>query len=278
MNVSEITFGIEIETTIPADAPVQVGPHGAGLPVPQLRGEWLADNDPSIRAGRGRRKCEFVSPVFKGAEGLRQLIADIQTIKALGATVNDSCGIHIHVGFDKTDTVLCEKLAALVANFERAIFASTGTKKRERGIRGRQWCNGLQRYGSPAAAVRASRSYRYHVANLATHKPTVEFRAFSGSLNEHKIVAYVRLCLGLAERAIKAKRTTNWTAKPVAPTSPIRRSGEGQTALTRLFYQLGWIKGRQDHTHGDLTGEALPTMTASKRTLMKLARKYDAQP
>jgi len=103
MNAQEMTFGIEIETHQPADCPVAVGPHGRGYPITQLRNAWLADGDPSIASGRGRKPCEFVSPVFQGSAGLRQLIADIQTIKSLGAQVNASCGFHIHVGFDKND-------------------------------------------------------------------------------------------------------------------------------------------------------------------------------
>jgi hypothetical protein len=272
MNASDITFGIEIETTIPAGT-IAVGPHGQGYDIPQLPG-WKADRDPSIRRSRGRDACEFVSPVFKGADGLRRLIADLRTIKAMGATVNGSCGLHIHVGFDKSNPEAVAKLATLVSNFERAIFASTGTKNRERG----RWCGGLQRHGGAQQAVRAASYNRYHVANFGTAKPTVEFRAFAGSLNEQKIVGYIRMCIGLVERALTAKRTTSWTAKPVSETSPIHRSGEGQTALTRLFYQLGWIKGRQPHTHGDLSGEGLPPIRASKRTLMQLARKYDAAP
>jgi len=272
MNAAEITFGIEIETTIPAGT-IAVGPHGAGYDIPQLPG-WKADGDPSIRRSRGRVACEFVSPVYKGAEGLRQLVADVAAIKAMGATVNASCGLHVHVGFDRADAEATAKLATLVANFEKAIYASTGTKNRERG----RWCAGLSRYGNVQRAVQTAGIQRYHVLNLASRKPTVEFRAFSGSLNPQKIVGYVRLCVGLVERALTAKRQTNWTPKPVAATSPIHRKGEGQTALTRLFYQLGWIKGRQPHTHGDLTGEGLPPIRASKKVLMQLARKYDAAP
>ena len=33
------------------------------------------------------------------------------------------------------------------------------------------------------------------------------------------------LCLGLVERAHKAKRITNWAAKPVKDSSPIHRNG-----------------------------------------------------
>jgi hypothetical protein len=178
------------------------------------------------------------------------------------------------VGFNKDDRVAVEKLITLVSNFEKAIFASTGTMNRERG----RWCNSVQRYGDAINAIQGSQRSRYHVLNLATHgKPTVEFRAFSATLNAIKLASYVRLCLALVERAITAKRTTNWTAKEVKDSSPIHRDGAGQTALTRLFYQLGWIKGRQPHTHGDLNAAGVPSLKQSKRELMRLARQYDAQ-
>jgi hypothetical protein len=272
MNANEIKFGIEIEATIPAGT-IRVGSHGAGLPIEQLPG-WKADRDPSIHTTAGREACEFVSPVYCGTQDLRRLVADIATIKSLGAKVNASCGLHIHVEFDRSNAAAVEKLATLVANFEKAIFASTGTKNRERG----RWCAGLNRYGSASYAIANSRRNRYHVCNLGSEHPTVEFRAFGASLNPQKIVAYVRMCVGLVERAMTAKRVTNWTAKPVVATSPIHRSGEGQTALTRMFYQLGWIKGRTNYTYGNLVSEGLKDITNSKRTLMQLARKYDAQP
>lgn len=271
MNAEQITFGIEIETTIPTGA-LLVGGHGRGMEIPQLPG-WKADRDPSIRTSRGRAACEFVSPVLCGADGLRRLLADIRTIKSLGAKINPSCGLHIHVGFDHNNVEAKSRLATLVSNFEKAIYAATGTKNRERG----QWCAGLNRYGSLVAAMTRVGFNRYHVCNLASRHPTVEFRAFGASLNPQKVIAYVRMCVGLVERALNSKRVTNWTAKPVVETSPIHRSGEGQTALTRMFYQLGWTKGRQPHTHGNLIGEGLPAIQTSKRELMRLARKYDAQ-
>jgi ribosomal protein L21E len=273
MDVQEITFGVEIETTIPHGAlSVGVGPHGCGTPIPELPG-WVADRDPSICVrARGHEPCEFVSPVFRGTAGLKQLLADLAVIRSKGAKVNESCGLHIHVGFDKSNAEAVAKLATLVSNFEKAIYASTGTKKREQS----RWCNGLRRHGNAQTAVRASQSNRYHVANFGTTKPTVEFRAFSGTLNAAKLVGYIRLCVGLVERALNAKRTTDWTAKSPVESSPIHKNGEGQTALNRLFYQLGWTKGRQPHTHGDLSGDGLPTIVRTKRELMRLAEKYDA--
>ncbi len=184
MNVEDITFGVEIETTIPRGT-LAVGPHGHGCDIPQLAG-WKADRDPSIRARNGQEACEFVSPVLKGSEGLKQLLADLAVIRGLGAKVNTSCGLHVHVGIDKNDAELTARLITLVSNFEKAIYASTGTKRRERS----RWCNGLNHYGDAETARRSGQYSRYHVANLATGtKPTVEFRAFAATLDTVKLNA-----------------------------------------------------------------------------------------
>src|SRR5262249_23027345 len=156
---------------------------------------------------------------------------------------------------------------------EKAIFASTGTKGRERG----RWCNGLNRYGSAESAQAGNRHSRYHVANFQTGgKPTVAFRAFAATLDATKLAGDVALCVGLVERALRAKKTTDWTAKTPKESSPIHRSGEGQTAVTRLFYQLGWTKGRQPHVHGNLAGEGVPTLKRIKKEFIRLAKKYDS--
>jgi hypothetical protein len=273
MNAEEITFGVEIETTVPRGT-LAVGPHGNGYAIPQLTG-WKADHDPSIRARRGHEACEFVSPVFQGSDGLKQLLTDLATIRGMGAKVNVSCGLHVHVGIDKSNTELTTKLITLVSNFEKAIYASTGTKRREQG----RWCHGLNRYGDAETARQNGQYSRYHVANLATgDKPTVEFRAFAATLDAVKLSMYVRMCVGLVERAMLAKKTTDWTAKTPKESSPIHRSGEGQTAITRLFYQLGWTKGRQPHVHGDLKGQNIPALIRGKKELVRLARKYDSPP
>jgi hypothetical protein len=276
MQASELTFGIEIETTLPVGA-TPVGPHGSGVQVPWLPAGWLADADPSIHYSRGRMACEFVSPVLKGGEGLAQLMQALALIRQHRANVNRSCGLHVHVGFDRNDQPALARLVTLAANFEKALYAASGSKNRERG----RWCGSVRRHQTVAGVQAAARYERYHVLNLNNlmtgEKPTVEFRVFGASLNTKKAVTYLRLCLALVERAYKAKRVTNWTAKPPVETSPIHREGEGQTEMTRLFYQIGWTKGRTDHTYGDVPAPGAPSVRQMKKELMRLAKKYDEQ-
>lgn len=269
MNASEITFGIEIETTIPLNLLV-VGPHGGGLPIPQLPG-WKADRDPSIVA-HGRDACEFVSPVYRGSDGLKQLIADVRKIKLLGAKINPSCGLHIHVGFPRGDAAAMKRLTTLASNFEIALYAVTGTKTRQRG----RWCGSIRRWQTADTAMQNATYNRYHVVNLGSEHPTVEFRAFAGSMNLIKLAGYVAMCVALVERAINGKRISKWAPKPTVESSPLHRNGDGQTQLCRFFYCMGWIKGQQPFTFGNLFGPELPSLKIVKRMLMGMAREYDA--
>jgi hypothetical protein len=281
VNVNDLTFGVELEVTLPAGT-CAVGGYHAGVQVPALPPGWKAERDSSILPGPGYMAAEIVSPVLQGADGLRQLKAVCDWLQSVQAKVNRSTGFHVHVGFGGRDLGTLRRLVSLVANFEKALYAATGTRSREAG----HYCRGIQADHDFVTAFRATRvarpglcSNRYHALNLTnllgSGKPTVEFRVFAGTTNAVKATGYVRLCLGIVEKALSMKKLPKWVAKTPVETSPIHRSGEGQTALTRLFYGLGWTRGREEHTFGDVRDEGLPSLEAVKKELMRLARKYD---
>lgn len=286
MNANEMTFGVEIETHMPAGS-VAPGFHGCGRQVEWLPAGWLADEDPSIIVPHsGRVKCEFVSPVLKGADGLRQLCEVVAEIKRRGGQVNASCGTHVHIGYDKRDTPAVGRLISLVANHEKALYAATGTHSREQGSGSRYrtcWCKSMKQYGNKKnAAERASRD-RYHLLNLATVKPTVEFRVFGASLNPVKLAAYVRLCVALCEKSLVSKKSAPWTARKKADARWNHycraNAGEGLVELTRLLYSLGWrtrVAGQQKF--GIVEGDGVPTIDQARKVLARLATQYDANP
>jgi Putative amidoligase enzyme len=269
MTAAEITFGIEIECFIPAENAPVVGAYHRGWQIAGLPQGWNAQSDGSIQPESGYVGVEVVSPILKGADGVRQIKAVCEWLKQVGAKVNKSTGFHVHVGFDRQNEEQMAKLVTVVANFEKAIYASSGTKNREQG----HYCQSVQN-SILHKNGQLNRVSRYHVLNVMTGKPTVEFRAFAGTISFTKIVAHVRTCLGIVEKTLKIKRLPKWTAKTPIETSPIHRGGEGETALTRLFYWLGWTKGREDYTFG-LEGEEGPSIEECKKELVRLARKYD---
>ena len=179
MTADDLTFGVELEVTIPIAArhEIQVGGYHCGRQIRSLPAGWNAQNDSSIHADNGFFGVEIVSPILKGADGLKQVKAVCEWLQGLNAKVNSSTGFHVHVGFDRSDLPMMKKLVALVARHEKGIYASTGTHRREASI----YCQGVRNNEAYRAAfLTGTTSHRlcnrYHILNIVSNQPTVEFR------------------------------------------------------------------------------------------------------
>ena len=282
MNAKDITFGIEIELTISErtvrNERMTIGHYHHGVQVPFLPTGWKAERDSSIRTTRGRVSCEIVSPILKGEEGIKEVIKVVETLKSKGLTPNDSCGIHIHVNFEPTwPADKLAKLISIVSYLEQGIYATTGTKKRERN----GYCKGLRKYGDQPKAKKEMDSSRYHLLNITNlinrTRPTVEFRAFSGSLNPIKIVGWIQLCLGIVERALETKRLPAWEPRPA--TGGWKKDGIGQSEVERLMGFLKWGNGYRRVNGGQQYGWITDTIPQDeiKKEFRRLAKKYDSE-
>jgi len=282
MNAKDLTFGIEIETTL-SNATIRrenmrIGEYHRGVQVPYLPEGWTAERDASLRTPRGHTACEIVSPVLKGEEGIKQVIEVLEILNQKGHNINDSCGTHVHVFFDPSwSATKLATLISIVSYLEKGIYATTGTKKRERN----GYCGGVRKHENANKAKNAMDGNRYHLLNITNlvrrTRPTVEFRAFSGSLNPVKIVGWIQICLGLVERALDTKRLPTWEPKPVS--GGWKKSGAGQSELERVFGYLKWAAGyRRVHggrQYGWIT-DVIP-QNEIKKELRRLAKKYDSE-
>lgn len=251
-NIENITFGVEIETTVPAGANITIGhyhngllvrhgytPLGVSLVAPTFHGvAWKAENDCSIRITKnGHRACEWVSPVLKGEAGVQHLIEMLEWLRGIGASVNPSCGLHIHVGASgaaggEEITDYIDRLARLSAFNSKALYAQTGTLSRERG----SYCRPL---GADArkAVTKAKKTKRlldaahgagrYQLLNLTnlTSRGTVEFRCFGGTLNTSKALVHLFSVLTICIVARKTKTPATWDNRPLS----------GEKAITNLL-------------------------------------------
>ncbi len=286
MHANDIAFGIEFETTLPASDTTPIGGYHSGVQVPWLPRGWKAERDSSIKTLVPNRKgCEFVSPILRGADGVRQVEAALDAINEHGARVNYSCGLHITVTWNG-DAPSLARLISLVGNHEKAIFASTGTRRRELAVYSKK----IKPYGNKEDAKRRCEADRFHLLNLthlAAGKNRIEFRAFAGTTNKTKTIAYLFMILGLVELALGSRRCADWEyAKKAGTKSCWDRpgAGEGETELNRLFYRLGWTKGwykgeLRNKKFGEVNDSDLSAdWKGLKAKLLELARKYDAMP
>jgi hypothetical protein len=241
---NQTTFGIEIETQIPNSLSIQIGYHGNGLPViqvtlsngqvvvaPRFAGAtWKADEDPSIRTANGFRKCEFVSPVLKGDQGLAHILEFLAFLKAIGAKRPirmggaTQGGIHvtIHAGTSVQSAspakILdwCEKVARLGNRLSPVLFGQNA-ERRDRS----QWCP-LHPVRTLDSEIKRAKEYgtlsinigKYAMINFSKLRSTgcIEFRSFATTLNPHKILVMLASVFTICQEAT-TDNVSNWSSQ-----------------------------------------------------------------
>ncbi len=109
--MADRTFGVELEIIGLSEEGVYLALRKHGIPVedPNRCSDrynngnqadvWSIHDDSSIESDDGRT-AEVVSPILRGIEGLRQVRKVCRALADFGASVNESCGLHVHVGAD----------------------------------------------------------------------------------------------------------------------------------------------------------------------------------
>lgn len=167
---------------------------------------------------------ELVTPVldYDDMETLQEVV---RALRKRGAFVNESCGLHVHIGADKFKPQNIRTLLNLVAGKEELIYRALTIpawrknyycKKIDRDFLDSlnrekpKTMDGLadiwyRKYaGSRSAHYHQS---RYHGINIhATFtKGTIEFRLFNSTLHAGKVKAYIQFCMALVSKALEQK-------------------------------------------------------------------------
>jgi len=298
-----ITFGVELETTIPATSGVVVGPYhggstvrngahvGTNLPLvaPTYNGShWKAERDGSIRVNPGRMACEFVSPILQGGDGVEHLLQFVDWAKVIGANVNGSCGVHITVGVKSiigTDDPQAmseygRKLAHIARWHAMSLYGQTGTGRHlnryshtlgdDVGTLVRQ----MERNSNPArkadAASRCGRGM-INFKKLFTHG-VIEFRVFAGTLNRHKLLHHLATVLGLCRRAAEVECLGAFTKNK----SQAKRTATAKDALRFLWDYLGWTGSKRPVALG-LVGPLHSEFKHYRKIADRMCRRFDSR-
>lgn len=212
---STLTFGIEIECVglTQLSAARALRDAGVHCEVPgythRTMASWKVVPDGSLRGRNGA--CEVVSPVLIGTDGLAEVRTVMKILRDAGARVNESCGMHVHVGVDNLSRA---EQAAVIEMYHAFQWAFTAWVK-ERRING-SWAR-LRNAAMTTTlvsswmraqdndAVRSVSRYndRYFALNVASYERhgTFEFRAHHGSLNGTNAAAWIALTTAFIEYA-----------------------------------------------------------------------------
>lgn len=231
------TFGIEIETfgigrraTSKAIADclggtyTHIGRHLDDWHIEMPDGRhWTVESDGSVTDP----SAEIVSPVCTW-DDIEMVQNVVRAVRRAGARVDESCGIHVHIGLGNHTPKTLRNLVNVIAAKEPYLTRALGISAYRRG----RWCKVVEPafldrinrkhpktwdefarawYGVDEWRYNARTHYdnsRYHLLNLhaafSTERPahTIEFRAFNGSLHAGEIKAYIQFCMALSHHAL----------------------------------------------------------------------------
>ena len=93
----DLTFGVEIETAWPEIA----HSHGFALPCRSAVEERLqaANLNWSVVGDASISGWELVSPILHYPDGIREIEVVCEILRSMDFTIDEHCGVHIHVGF-----------------------------------------------------------------------------------------------------------------------------------------------------------------------------------
>ncbi len=177
-------------------------------------------------------KVEMVTPKLTYAE-LPRLQECMRRVTAIGAKVNDSCGLHVHVDASNHNRQSLKNLIGIMYSKEDILFKALRVNEE----RAAQWCQKVREPMLKKARTLSSdetsnlslleniwyegfeddgrtrrdhyNASRYYALNLHSvfYRGTVEWRCFNSTLDPVQAAAYVNLCLAMSAQAI-AQRST----------------------------------------------------------------------
>lgn len=197
-------FGVELEIkNIDIDTAVQVLA-AAGIDARAIGythhvvEHWKVLTDASVYRG-----VEVVSPPLRGVEGLRELRTVMKALHAAGATVDDQCGMHVHLDMNGLDADQIIGWVGFYAERQDQIDQLVSPSRRGRS---NEYCQPLSSnevdYAGSALRGRTDLMLnRYRKVNLMAYPRygTVEIRHHQGTLNWRKAEAWIRMLLAIVE-------------------------------------------------------------------------------
>lgn len=233
-------FGIEIEMTglTRASAARIIAGHfgtlathvGGGYDTYTIRDnrnrQWKLVSDASIRCrNRSNRSAsrdysvEFVSPIcqYEDIETIQELV---RKLRAGGARVNDSCGIHVHVDASSHTPQTLRNIVNIMASKEDLLYKTLQVQ-----VNREQYCQKADTrfldelnhkrprtmdevedmwYNGRGGRYNHYDNSRYHALNLHSvfSKGTIEFRMFNSTLHAGEVKSYIQLCLAISHQAL----------------------------------------------------------------------------
>ena len=200
--------------------------------------QWKLVSDASIRCrNRSNRSAsrdysvEFVSPIcqYEDIETIQELV---RKLRAGGARVNDSCGIHVHVDASSHTPQTLRNIVNIMASKEDLLYKTLQVQ-----VSREQYCQKADtrfldelNHKRPRTMDEVEEMWyngrggqyihyddsRFHALNLHSvfSKGTIEFRMFNSTLHAGEVKSYIQLCLAISHQALVQRGASHTKTQP----------------------------------------------------------------
>lgn len=221
-------FGVEMELTGPSRRAIAGALDAAGISY-RITGYqatngavWELKTDGSVN-GHG---LELVSPKLRGEAGFAELQRVCEALRSVNATVDSSCGVHVHVDFRNRTVEQIRDAILPLAEAQDALYEMSAPSRRnnhyvprwsDRDLRTLRGMVHLRDLGRLPRGVVNAQSYTRH--------GSIEFRSHGGSTSFVRISAWVRMLIAAVEHG---ERTNGGSLGDGTAASLLRTIGTSQ--------------------------------------------------
>lgn len=192
-------FGVEVELTGPSREILLSALRGIGIDATSTGyrasrgGNWELKSDCSV----GGNGLELVSPKLYGDAGIEELGRVLAAINGVGASVNRTCGIHVHVDMTGRDAQTIKNAIRPFLASQDAFFQMVAPSRRSNHYSAPWSAASIDQFNAATSLQQLTNIGPRGFVNMGayTRHSTVEFRSHGGSTNFAKVGAWVRLIL-----------------------------------------------------------------------------------
>jgi hypothetical protein len=231
-------FGIEIELTGP----------GRDIILGALRGIGIDANSTGYRATNGSRwelksDCsvgghglELVSPKLYGTAGIAELERVLAAINSVGATVNRTCGVHVHIDFRNRTVRQIKDAIRPILRSQDAFYQMVAPSRRTNHYSAPWTQRSIDQFDNTNSLQYLLSTGPRGFVNLGsyTRHGSIEFRSHGASTNFTKLSAWVALLFAAVEYGERHGESANLGATAQDVVDTLGLAVEHKTALLRF--------------------------------------------
>ena len=204
LKIGHYTFGVEIECVNAPQYDLIQAVINQGVDIAfdgythETKKRFKLVTDSSLS---GCNTIECVSPVLSTKKDENDLKKVCKALSAIGATVNSSCGLHVHIGAKDINNEWYVRIFKNYQMCEQVIDSFMAQSRRNS-----RWCRSIGRFNFEACFTREDvadtmcndRYYKVNPVSYRRHN-TIEFRQHQGTTNYKKIIMWVQFLKELVD-------------------------------------------------------------------------------